>query len=257
MNAASARVPVLAAPLDAIDELAALQRIVEWAQRGESRMICLVNAHSAVTAARSKGHAAVLAASDLNLADGAPVAWLMRRCGAMGQKRISGPDLMLRLTEVASRTGLPVYLLGGGDDTLVQLHHALQARWPELLIAGAFSPPFRRWDARDREQIEQSVAKSGARIVFVGLGCPKQESWMASQHGRLPAVLIGVGAAFDFHAGRLKRAPLWMQVSGLEWLHRLLQEPRRLGPRYLVTNTLFVAGALRQWAARARAARSR
>lgn len=241
------RVPVLAAPLDPIDEPTALQNIIDWAAQGQSRVVCFVNSHSAVTATQDAAFCAALQASDLNLPDGAPVAWMMRRLGVRRQKRISGPDLMLRLTELASRTQLPVYLLGGGDETLVRLHHELQARWPELDIAGAFSPPFKPWEEPDRRLIEQSLRRSGARLAFVGLGCPKQELWMAEQRGRLPMVLVGVGAAFDIHAGRLKRAPLWMQLTGLEWLHRFLLEPRRLGRRYLVTNTLFITGAMRQW----------
>jgi N-acetylglucosaminyldiphosphoundecaprenol N-acetyl-beta-D-mannosaminyltransferase len=175
---------------------------------------------------------------------------MLRRLGARGQHRVSGPDFMLAYCEHAARGGEPMYLYGAAPDTLRELQARLRARWPGLRIAGAHSPPFRPLDAAEQAEDLQRIRDSGARTVWVGLGCPKQELWMAARRQELDSVLIGVGAAFDFHAGTLRRAPAWMQRSGLEWLHRLLSEPRRLGRRYLVTNTLFLVGAARQWLGR-------
>jgi len=126
------------------------------------------------------------------------------------------------------------------------LQQRLKAAFPGLLIAGAYSPPFRLATAEEDEADVTRINSSGAGTIWVSLGCPKQEQWMAAHRGRVNAVMIGVGAAFDYHAGTIKRAPKWMQNAGLEWLHRLCSEPRRLWKRYLVTNTIFLAKAMRQ-----------
>jgi N-acetylglucosaminyldiphosphoundecaprenol N-acetyl-beta-D-mannosaminyltransferase len=164
---------------------------------------------------------------------------------------------MLDLCERASRQGLPVYLYGSTEATLAQLRQALLSRWPTLVIAGAHAPPFRPLTPEEDEQDMQRIRDSGARLVFVSLGCPKQEAWMAAHRDRLDAVLLGVGAAFDFHAGRIERAPARWRALGLEWAYRLLQEPRRLGMRYLGTNSVFIARAARQLLLRAMGAGSR
>jgi N-acetylglucosaminyldiphosphoundecaprenol N-acetyl-beta-D-mannosaminyltransferase len=154
---------------------------------------------------------------------------------------------MLDYCEHAAQTGEAIYLYGGQPDTLAALQARLRQRWPTLRIAGAHAPPFREATADEDAADTALINASGARTVWVGLGCPKQEAWMHAHRGRVHAVMLGVGAAFDFHAGVLPRAPHWMCEHGLEWLHRLATEPRRLGRRYLVTNSLFILGALRQW----------
>jgi N-acetylglucosaminyldiphosphoundecaprenol N-acetyl-beta-D-mannosaminyltransferase len=184
--------------------------------------------------------------ADLAAPDGAPVAWMLRRLGAPGQPRVSGPELMLDYMAHAAASGERVFLLGSTPQTLALLQERLRARWPALHIAGAVSPPFRALTADEDSVLVEQIAASGAGTVWVSLGCPKQERWMAVHRGRVPAVMLGVGAAFDFHAGTLARAPLWMRRVGLEWLHRLASEPGRLWRRYLVTNTLFLWGAARQ-----------
>jgi N-acetylglucosaminyldiphosphoundecaprenol N-acetyl-beta-D-mannosaminyltransferase len=171
---------------------------------------------------------------------------MMRRLGFPNQQRINGPDLMWRYCEQAATRGEPIYLYGGMPETLDLLQHQLKRAFPGLLIAGAWSPPIRNLTEEEDEADVARINASGAGIVWVGLGCPKQERWMAAHRGRVQAVMIGVGAAFDYHAGTLKRAPRWMQDGGLEWLHRLFSEPRRLWRRYLVTNTLFVILAIHQ-----------
>ncbi len=238
--------PVLGAPIDVIDPAAAVNRIAGWAAAHDSRVVCICNVHSVVTAARDPAFMQVLAQADLATPDGAPVAWMLRRQGAGDQRRVSGPELMLDYCAHAAARGEPLFLLGSTPDTLHRLQQQLLARWPALRIAGALSPPFRAPTAEEDADTVATINASGAATVWVSLGCPKQERWMAAHRGQVQAVMVGVGAAFDFHAGTVPRAPAWMRRHGLEWLHRLASEPRRLAGRYVVTNTLFVAGALRQ-----------
>ncbi len=226
--------------IDAMSWELALGRILRWADARESRMVCLCNVHSLVTAKADADLRAALQASDMNAADGAPVAWLMRRLGWPEQQRLAGPDLMAKLLTEAARLQLPIFLLGATEPTLALLAERLRASLPALPLAGTLSPPFRPLDDEDHALMSATIAASGATLVLVGLGCPKQEKWMASQRGRLPAVMIGVGAAFDYHAGTRRRAPLGWQRCGLEWLYRLCCEPSRLAGRYLLTNTLFL-----------------
>ena len=178
--------------------------------------------------------------------DGAPVAWMLRRLGIADQQRVSGPDLMVDYFAAAALAGESIFLFGSTEQTLTLLRKELCWRWPTLHIAGNLSPPFRPLHADEDAEVVRVINSSGASTVWVSLGCPKQELWMAEHRGHIQAVMIGVGAAFDFHAGTVARAPKWMRDRGLEWLHRLASEPARLWKRYLVTNTLFILGAARQ-----------
>lgn len=239
--------------IDALSWELALVRILRWADARESRMVCLCNVHSLVSAGADAGLRSALQASDMNAPDGAPVAWMMRRLGWPEQQRLPGPDLMAKLLAEAARLQLPVFLLGATGPTLALLAERLRAMLPALQLAGTLSPPFRPLDDDDNALIATSIAGSGARLVLVGLGCPKQEKWMAAQRGRIPAVMVGVGAAFDYHAGTLSRAPASWQRNGFEWLYRLLREPSRLAGRYLLTNTLFLLALPYEWWRRPRA----
>lgn len=240
------RVRVLRAPIDVLTWDEAIGRISNWAAARDSRYICITNAHSVVTGSQDFSFRKVLKGADMVTPDGASVAWMLRRLGVKGQKRINGPDLMWRYCEAAATRGEGVYLYGGSPRTLETLQTVLTEKIPGLLISGAFSPPFRALTPEEDEAVVQAINESGAGTVWVGLGCPKQEQWMAAHRGRIAAVMIGVGAAFDYHAGTIKRAPMWMQNHGLEWLHRLSSEPRRLWRRYFLTNSQFIVGALRQ-----------
>jgi N-acetylglucosaminyldiphosphoundecaprenol N-acetyl-beta-D-mannosaminyltransferase len=230
-----------------------------------------------VTASQDVEFGRVVREADMATPDGAPVAWMMRKLGYAGQQRINGPDLMWKYCELVS--GLDsrlrgndetmdsrlhadngirdshlhgndsgVFLFGSTEDTLLILKEKLLASFPGLKIAGAISPPFRTLTTDEDDAHVAQINASGAGIVWVSLGCPKQELWMAAHRGRINAVMVGVGAAFDYHAGTIIRAPKWMQDNGLEWLHRLASEPGRLWKRYLVTNTLFILGAMKQLA---------
>jgi N-acetylglucosaminyldiphosphoundecaprenol N-acetyl-beta-D-mannosaminyltransferase len=234
------RVTVLGSPIDAVSMDEAVQRVVQWGRRRESRVVCICNVHSVVEARRNAALAHAIAGADLATPDGAPVAWMLRRLGVPEQQRVSGPDLMEAACAVAARSGLPIFLFGSTDETLQALDANLRARWPDLRVAGRLAPPFRDLGAEEDADIVRRINESGAGIVWVGLGCPKQERWMAAHRGNVQAVMVGVGAAFDFHAGVRARAPRWMQERGLEWLHRLAAEPRRLARRYVVTNCVFL-----------------
>ena len=237
---------VIGTHIDSINWLQALARISIWADARQSRYVCICNVHSVVTARQNKAFANMIREADMATPDGAPVAWLMRRLGAPSQERINGPDLMWHYCTNAAKRNESIYLYGGQQSTLNILQEKLLGNFPGLKIAGAYSPPYRQLSAEEDAAVVEDINGSGAGTVWVSLGCPKQERWMAEHRGRINAVMIGVGAAFDYHAGTIKRAPIWMQHNGLEWLHRLASEPRRLWKRYLVTNTLFIWYAAHQ-----------
>ncbi|MGE0315581.1 MAG: WecB/TagA/CpsF family glycosyltransferase [Lautropia sp.] len=240
------RVSVQGVRIDVLDWDLAVSRIDAWARLRSSRTVAICNSHSVVTARQDPAFAEALELADMATADGMPVAWMLRRLGHPTQARINGPDLMLRYCEHARRTGTSIFLYGNTEAVLSRLQDRLQARFAGLKIAGAISPPFRPMTEAEDAALVATIERSGAGVVFVSLGCPKQERWMHAHRGRIPAVMIGVGAAFDYHAGTLARAPAWMRDHGFEWLHRLASEPRRLWRRYLVTNTLFGIRAIGQ-----------
>jgi len=237
---------VIGSAIDVLGWGEAVQRLGVWSREKKSRVVCICNAHSLVTARQDAAFAEVLRLAEMCTPDGAPVAWMLRRLGHAGQARINGPDLMWRYCAWAAGSGESIYLYGGAAETLALLQQKLNTSFPNLRIAGAMSPPFRPLSEAEDAAAVDAINASGAGTVWVSLGCPKQELWMQAHRGRVQAVMLGVGAAFDYHAGTIRRAPPWAQRAGLEWLHRLLSEPRRLWRRYLVTNTLFVLAAARQ-----------
>lgn len=173
--------------------------------------------------------------------DGMPVVWALRWFGAQPVGRVYGPDLMLALTELSARRGFAQYYLGGGPGVADELARVLQDRFPGLRVAGTYCPPFRDLTPAEEHAMVTAINASGAQVVWVGLGSPKQDMWMARYRSRLkPPVLLAVGAAFDFFTGRQLQAPRWMQHNGLEWLFRLTHEPRRLWRRYLIYNPKFL-----------------
>jgi len=244
---------VLGAPIDALSWDEAIRRITSWAAMPEGRYVCLCNVHSVVTASRDAEFMAAVRGADLCAPDGAPVAWALRWLGVAAQQRINGPDLMWKYLAAAEHLGQKVFFYGSTDSTLKALRTVLARQFPHLQIAGMHAPPFRQLTESEQQQEIERLNQSGAGLIFIGLGCPKQEKWMAAHGCQIQAVLVGVGAAFDYHAGTLKRAPAWMQRHGLEWLYRLAREPRRLFRRYAVTNTLFMVGFFRQMLQQARA----
>lgn len=246
MNDYRERQDVIGAPIDAVYWAGAVATLLRWAAAGESRYVCACNVHSVVTAQRDAELAASVRGADMVLPDGSPVAWLMRQSGFAAQQRVSGPDLMWRYFAAAAPYGESIFLYGGSTDTLERLRARITRTFPGLQIAGTHSPPYRELTPDEDQAVVDMLNASGATTVWISLGCPKQEVWMAKHRGRVKSVLVGVGAAFGFHAGTTRRAPRWMQRLSLEWLHRLLSEPRRLWRRYLTTNTAFVIAAVRQ-----------
>ena len=232
--------------IDALSWGETLTRISGWVRARESRYVCICNVHSVVTASHDADFKRVLNLADMATPDGTPVAWMLSRQGFVDQERINGPDLMWKYCALAERKGEVIYFYGSTEKTLELLSERLRNAFPRLRIGGAYSPPFRELSEAEDEEIVASINNSGAGVVFVSLGCPKQEKWMEAHRNRIHAVMIGVGAAFNYHAGTVQRAPLWMRNSGLEWFHRLCSEPGRLWKRYLITNTVFIFSAGRQ-----------
>ena len=185
----------------------------------------------------------------LAVPDGQPLVWALRLLGHARATRVYGPDLMAHYCAHAAGTGTPIYLYGGrSEQALETLTERLRERFPGLRIAGGWSPPFRPLTAEEQAQVIERIDASGAQVVWVGTGQPKQELWMSEMRPLLAApLLVGVGAAFDFHAGIVSQAPAWMQRGGLEWLYRLSREPRRLWRRYLTQNPRFLVGFLCQY----------
>jgi bacterial polymer biosynthesis proteins, WecB/TagA/CpsF family len=210
----------------------------------ESRYVCIANVHVVMEAYDSPAFQSQVNAADLVTPDGMPLVWALRRQGYANQSRVYGPDLMMAVLATAAKEDVPVGLLGGKPEVLNELANRLQTQFPALTIVYRSSPPFRPLDANEDAEIVADINRSGARILFVGLGCPRQEMWMAEHAGKVQSVMLGVGAAFDFHAGTIRQAPGWMQSIGLEWAFRLSQEPRRLWRRYLYHNPRFVVA---QW----------
>jgi N-acetylglucosaminyldiphosphoundecaprenol N-acetyl-beta-D-mannosaminyltransferase len=219
----------------------AVDAILRAAHRRVPAVVSAHAVHALVTAADDPVLLEKVNAFQLVVPDGQPVRWamnLMHRTNL--RERVYGPELMLRLCARAAAEGVPVYLYGGTPHVVERLCENLTARYPGLRVAGAQSPPFHKLSADEDEQTVRQINESGAGIVFVGLGCPKQDHFAHDHREQIQAVQVCVGAAFDFHAGVKKMAPRWMQRSGLEWLFRLGQEPRRLWRRYLVTNSVFL-----------------
>jgi N-acetylglucosaminyldiphosphoundecaprenol N-acetyl-beta-D-mannosaminyltransferase len=244
--------------VDATSYAEAADRIVRWAERGESRYVCVASVNNVVLAHDDDAFASAMNGAHLVTPDGVPLVWGLRLLGVASAARVCGPLLTPLLCQVAAREGIPIGFYGGSPDVLRDLLGTVSTRFPGLEVAYSCSPPFRALTAEEDRRVRAEIRASGARILFVGLGTPKQERWMADRLGAMDGVMVGVGAVFDLLAGRTTRAPGWMHQLGLEWVFRLICEPRRLWKRYLYGNPRFVAlfGAqvLRaKWARRERA----
>ncbi len=202
--------------------------------------ICVSNVHTTVTAYRDKAYRHVQNSGAMALPDGQPLSIVSRKRGFSEARRVPGPDLMPAILNLSQKTGYRHYFYGSTEATLEALQAALLRRFPKLQIAGMYSPPFRELTREEDEEIVKRINDSGADFVWVALGAPKQEWWMYEHRHRVKALMLGVGAAFDFTAGTTKRAPMWMQKLCLEWVFRILKDPKRMLPRYLNTNFAFV-----------------
>jgi N-acetylglucosaminyldiphosphoundecaprenol N-acetyl-beta-D-mannosaminyltransferase len=238
-------------PIDPVDLEQAVDRAMEAVATGTFTQICTVNLDFLVNARRDPTTRAVLTRSEINLADGAPVVWLSRLLGSDLPGRVAGSDMVPQLAAAAAAEGASVFFLGGEEGNAAVAAERLSATYPGLIVAGVHQPPRASLDEMDDDDIIERVASSGADVLLVALGHPKQDKWIARNRERLPvSVAIGVGCTFDLIAGRRTRAPGWMRRTGLEWLFRLIHEPGRLGFRYLLDGwcllTVFVPMTLRQ-----------
>ncbi len=231
-----------------------VSKSIEWAKNRESRALFFANVHVVMEAFDDEDFRDSLNRADMINPDGMPLVWALRALGESSASRVYGPDAMLAMLDSAERAGVPVGFYGGSEAALALLLGTVRERNPRLKITFSMSPPFRTLTPEEDAAIVREIAAADARILFVGLGCPKQEAWIMDHVGRIPAVMFGVGAAFDFLAGSKPQAPRWMMRSGLEWLFRFLCEPRRLAGRYLKHNPRFIALFLQQLAT-SRAAR--
>jgi N-acetylglucosaminyldiphosphoundecaprenol N-acetyl-beta-D-mannosaminyltransferase len=225
----------------------AVNTVRDWIDRNDRNFVCVTGVHGVMESYRDPTLRKIHNAAGLVTPDGMPLVWLGRRLGFGQIKRVYGPDLMLALCEYSMGKAYSHFLYGGGPGVPEKLAEELKDRFPGLQVAGVYSPPFRELTPDEDEGVIKMINDSGAQIVWIGLSTPKQEKWMSSHLKKLKApVLIGVGAAFDIHSGLKPQAPAWMRNSGLEWLFRLITEPRRLWKRYAINNPMFVALAARQ-----------
>jgi N-acetylglucosaminyldiphosphoundecaprenol N-acetyl-beta-D-mannosaminyltransferase len=248
---------VLGTPLALIDYKGALDWIDAAVEAGHGGYVCVAPTHTVVASHDDPELRAAVLGASMIVPDGQPLVWALNLLGHRLSDRVYGPDLMDKACARAVRTGRRMYLYGGRNEgALGQLTRNLRLRYPGLQIVGGYAPPFRPLTPHEEETVVADIRRSDAEIVWVGIGVPKQEKWMARMMGRLDGrVLVGVGAAFDFHAGLIPQAPATIQRLGLEWAFRLAHEPRRLWRRYLRYNPRFIAGFARQWARERRRAR--
>ena len=224
----------------------ATEKVVRWANEGHPRYVCAANVHMVMESHDDPHFQEIVNKADLVTPDGVPLVWALKLLGVPDASRVYGPDLTLHVCKMAAEQSIPIGLYGGTTTSLEDFNQFLSKNYPGIKIACKIAPPFRPLTPEEDKKYVNEINNSGARILFVGIGCPKQEKWMAEHKDRLNAVMLGVGAAFDFHTGRVRQAPSWMQQNGLEWLFRLLMEPKRLWKRYAKHNPRFVALFLKQ-----------
>lgn len=239
-------VRVLDCPVTALPLSTQIAIISSWSEERLSRIICVANVHMLMEAHWHLEMSAVLQNADVVVPDGMPLVWMMRLMGIRDQDRAAGLDILLGICQSSMEKGVSVYFLGCRADVLDRIKTKLDEDFPNLKIAGMEPLPFRPLTSTEDEAVVQRINNSGAGIVLVALGCPKQEYWMAEHRHRIRAVLIGVGGAFPVYAGIHRRAPKWIREMGLEWFYRLMQEPHRLWKRYAATIPPFMYLALRQ-----------
>lgn len=206
--------------------------------------ICVSNVHTTVTAYEDQEYCKVQNGGIMAIPDGGPLSSVGQKRGFKNMKRTTGPSLMGEIFKISAAEGYRHYFYGSTDETLEKLYSVLEETYPGIQIAGMYSPPFRPMTEEEDKAIVERINETKPDFIWVGLGAPKQEKWMAAHQGRVNGLMVGVGAGFDYHAGNIERAPEWMQKSNLEWVYRLLQDPRRLFGRYWHTNTKFIWNAV-------------
>lgn len=238
---------VLGMRVDATSYAETAHAIADLAVAGSGGMVCAASVHMVMEAFDDPEFRRIVNSADRVTPDGVPLVWALRLLGLKRVQRVYGPSLLPAVCEVARERQIPVGFYGGRPEVLGELVRRIRQRCPGLRVAFAFSPPFRALSAEEEERVRSGIAAAGTRILFVGLGCPKQERWIATNRDALSCVMVAVGAAFDFQAGSKRQAPGWMQNAGLEWAFRLCSEPRRLWRRYLHHNPRFLYYFARQY----------
>jgi N-acetylglucosaminyldiphosphoundecaprenol N-acetyl-beta-D-mannosaminyltransferase len=225
----------------------ALNNVIELGKSNTPSYVCFSNVHMTMEASASPDFQKIVNSSTYSFADGMPLVFALRILYGIRQDRIAGMDFMLDALRMCDEKRLSVFLFGSTPEVLESLSRYVHLNFPRLQLAGILSPPFRTLTEVENNAIIDQINSSGANLVFVGLGCPKQEIWMEKNSSRINACLLGVGGAFEIYAGVTKRAPVWMRNSGLEWAYRLFKEPRRLFKRYAITNFLFLFSFAKQF----------
>ncbi len=218
----------------------AIDKVIELGKAHISSYACFLNVHMTIEAKNSPEFQEMVNKATFTFADGMPLVFALRILYGIRQDRIAGMDFMRDILQAGNKEQISIFLLGSTPDVLNGLKSYLNTNFPNIKLAGSLSPPFRKLTEQENTDMVDEINSSKANLVFVGLGCPKQETWMAKNSSTITATLLGVGGAFEIYAGRAKRSPYWMQRTGLEWLYRLGQEPRRLFKRYTITNTRFI-----------------
>jgi N-acetylglucosaminyldiphosphoundecaprenol N-acetyl-beta-D-mannosaminyltransferase len=224
-----------------------LLEIISAAKKHVSFYVCIANVHMFIEAYRDKLFLDVIKKADIVTPDGMPLVLALRFLKGVIQDRVAGMDLLPDLLKIAENENIGIFFYGGTDLMLEKTKKYLAEMYPKLMVHGYISPPFRILTDSETEEIITNINNSGAGLVFVVLGCPKQEKWMYSMKGKINSCMIGIGGALPVLVGMNKRAPMWMQKRSLEWFYRLLQEPRRLFKRYLITNSIFVFIILKEY----------
>lgn len=241
------KLKAVAVPISVGSFQAHIEEFTRLGKAHTSSYACMVNVHMTVEAQRDTAFKKIVENADLATADGMPVLKSIRLFHKLDQERVAGNDIMPAVLAQAEKEGLSVYFYGGSNEHLEQIQSKVRKDHPDLNIAGAYSPPFRVLSEQENAEVAENINRSGANLVLVSLGCPKQEKWMASMKGKVNAMMLGVGGAFLLYIGVDSRAPKWMRNLSLEWTYRLFLEPKRLWKRYLVTNTYYVFLFLRTW----------
>ncbi|MBI5706836.1 MAG: WecB/TagA/CpsF family glycosyltransferase [Armatimonadetes bacterium] len=234
---------VMGFPVAACTREQMAEQVCKWAVEGTPRSVFASAVHFAMEARDHAKYLEIAKRADAIVPDGVPLVWALRKQGFTEQPRVAGPDLLPAVCEAAAKHGIPVGFYGGTEEMVETLAKNMAKSYPKLKVAYVVSPPFRKLTEDEDRQVRADIVASGAKILFVGLGCPTQEAWI-DEHRDLPVVKLGLGAAFAFHAGMLKRAPKWMQKTGTEWVYRLVMEPRRLFMRYFRHNPRFLVSLL-------------
>lgn len=234
------RVRVVSLFPDVVNHDSIIEKIADLVEQGNGGYVCFSTVHMVMESHDDQTFGAKVNAADLIVTDGMPLVWMQKIQGRKQASRVRANDLMISLCAYASRENLKVGFYGGRQEVIDGILKRAKNDFPNLQITYAFSPPFRPLTQEEDAEIIRKINESGTQILFMGLGCPKQENWMAAHKEKLKAVMLGVGASFDFYAGNVKESPEWMGRLGLEWLYRLTQEPKRLWRRYLVLNPRFM-----------------